>query len=87
MMLLYPILVVELFDVWGIGFLGTFPSSFGFIYILVAVNYVSKWIDAIPCRKNDANTIKRFLKENIFSRFGTLRAIISDGATLLCNHN
>ncbi|KAI5351515.1 hypothetical protein L3X38_004406 [Prunus dulcis] len=41
------ILVVELFDVWGIDFMGPFPSSFGYIYILVAVDYVSKWVEAI----------------------------------------
>ncbi|CAL9012077.1 unnamed protein product, partial [Prunus brigantina] len=39
------ILVVELFDVWGIDFMGPFPSSFGYIYILVAVDYVSKWLE------------------------------------------
>ena len=76
---LNPILVVELFDVWGIDFMGPFPPSFGFLYILVVVDYVSKWIEAIPCRNNDAKTVQRFLKENLFSRFGTPRAIISDG--------
>ncbi|KAI5338462.1 hypothetical protein L3X38_017733 [Prunus dulcis] len=40
------ILVVELFDVWGIDFMGPFPYSFGYIYILVAVDYVSKWVEA-----------------------------------------
>ncbi|RWR93453.1 rve domain-containing protein [Cinnamomum micranthum f. kanehirae] len=65
--------------------MGPFPSSFDLFYILVAVDYVSKWIEVIPCRKNDANTVKKFLKENIFSRFGTLRAIISDGGTHFCN--
>jgi hypothetical protein len=41
MMPLNPILVVEIFDVWGIDFMGPFPNSFGFLYILVAVDYVS----------------------------------------------
>ena len=39
-----PILVVELFDVWGIDFIGPFPSSFRYVYILVGVDYVSKWV-------------------------------------------
>jgi len=39
---LNPILEVELFDVWGINFMGPFVSSFGNKYILVAVDYVSK---------------------------------------------
>ncbi|KAH9781036.1 hypothetical protein KPL71_008306 [Citrus sinensis] len=74
-----PILVIELFDCWGIDFMGPFPSSFGFEYILVVVDYVSKWIEAIPCRHNDHKIVIRFLKENILSRFGIPRAIISDG--------
>ena len=37
-----PILVCEIFDVWGIDFMGPFPSSFGFVNILLAVDYVSK---------------------------------------------
>jgi len=38
--------VVEIFDVWGIDFMGPFPSSFGNEYILLAVDYVSKWVEA-----------------------------------------
>ncbi|KAI5385622.1 hypothetical protein KIW84_072287 [Lathyrus oleraceus] len=57
------ILEVEIFDVWGIDFMGPFPSSFGNKYILVAVDYVSKWIEAIASptndtRRNQANTRK-----------------------------
>ena len=44
MMPLNPILVVELFDVWGIDFMGPFPTSYGHTYILVGVDYVSKWV-------------------------------------------
>ncbi|CAL9019018.1 unnamed protein product, partial [Prunus brigantina] len=51
------ILVVELFDVWGIDFMGPFPSSFGYIYILVAVDYVSKWVEATATRTNDHKNI------------------------------
>jgi len=42
MMHLNPILIVEIFDVWGIDFMGPFPNSFGYLYILVVVDYVSK---------------------------------------------
>ncbi|RVW72467.1 hypothetical protein CK203_060488 [Vitis vinifera] len=42
-----PILIVDLFDVWGIDFMGPFPMSFGNSYILVGVDYVSKWVEAI----------------------------------------
>ena len=51
MMPLNPILVVDLFDVWGIAFMGSFLTSLGYLYILVGVDYVSKWVEAIPCKK------------------------------------
>ena len=65
--------------------MGPFPPSFGFVYILVAVDYVSKWIEAIPSRNNDHKIVIKFLKENILSRFGIPRAMISDGGTHFCN--
>ncbi|KAH9670241.1 Ribonuclease H [Citrus sinensis] len=80
-----PILVVEIFDVWGIDFMGPFPPSFGHQYILVAVDYVSKWVEAIPCRTNDHKVVIAFLKSNIVSCFGFPRAIISDGGAHFCN--
>ena len=55
------------------------------LYILVAVDYVSKWVEAIPCKKNDHKIILKFLKENVLSRFGSPRAIISDGGLHFCN--
>ena len=85
MMPLNPILVVDLFDVWGIYFIGPFPSSFGYIYILVGVDYVSKWVEAVPCRVADHRVVLKFVKENIFSRFGVPKAIISDGGSHLYN--
>ena len=63
--------------------MGPFPLSFGFAYILVRIDYVSKWVEAIASKHNDASTILKFLKENIFARFGVPKAIISDGGTHL----
>ncbi|KAL4324064.1 hypothetical protein GQ457_11G024080 [Hibiscus cannabinus] len=72
------ILEVKLFDVWGIDLMGPFPSSFGNLYILLAIDYVSKWVEAVATTHNDAKTVQRFIKKNIFTRFGTPRVIISD---------
>nr|GEY05227.1 reverse transcriptase domain-containing protein [Tanacetum cinerariifolium]GEY08631.1 reverse transcriptase domain-containing protein [Tanacetum cinerariifolium] len=69
--------VCEIFDVWGIDFMGPFPSSRGNKYILVAIDYLSKWVEAKALPTNDARVVVKFLK-SLFSRFGTPRAIISD---------
>ncbi|XP_024043246.1 uncharacterized protein LOC112099943 [Citrus clementina] len=69
----------------GIDFMGPFPPSFGNLYILVAVDCVSKWVEAATLLINDARVVVNFLKKRIFSRFGTPRAIISDEGTHFCN--
>ncbi|KAJ0494070.1 putative nucleotidyltransferase, Ribonuclease H [Helianthus annuus] len=76
-----PILVVDVFDVWGIDFMGPFPNSYGNLYILVAVDYVSKWVEAIATKTNDHSVVCNFVQTNIFSRFGIPRVIISDGGS------
>ncbi|GJX64899.1 reverse transcriptase domain-containing protein [Tanacetum coccineum] len=69
--------VCEIFDVWGIDFMGPFPSSHGNKYILVAVDYLSKWVEAKALPINDARVVVKFLK-SLFAQFRTPRAIISD---------
>lgn len=76
---------VEIFDVWGIDFMGPFPASDGFLYILVAVDYVSKWVEAKATKTNDSKVVADFLRTNIFCRFGMPRVIISDGGSHFCN--
>ena len=76
-----PILEVEIFDLWGIDFMGPFPPSDRKEYILVAVDYVSKWVEAIPTRTNDHREVLRFITRCIFARYGCPRAIISDGGS------
>ena len=75
---LQGILMVHIFYVKGIDFMGPFPPSFGNLYILLAVDYVSKWVEAIAYPTNDANTVKGFIQRNILSRYGAPRIIISD---------
>nr|GEZ10452.1 reverse transcriptase domain-containing protein [Tanacetum cinerariifolium] len=76
--------VCEIFDVWGIDFMGPFPSARRNKYILVAVDYLSKWVEAKALPTNDARVICKFLK-NLFAGFGTPRAIISNRGTHFCN--
>ena len=58
--------------------MGPFLSSFGNMYFLLAVDYVSKWVEAIACPINDAITVVGFIQRNILSRFGAPKTIISD---------
>nr|GEW51290.1 DNA-directed DNA polymerase [Tanacetum cinerariifolium] len=76
--------VCEIFDVWGIDFMGPCPSSRGNRYILVAIVYLSKWVEAKALPTNDARVVVKFLK-SLFARFETPRAIISDRETHFCN--
>ncbi|GJV96953.1 reverse transcriptase domain-containing protein [Tanacetum coccineum] len=76
--------VCEIFDVWGIDFMGPFLSLHGNKYILVAVDYLSKWVEGKVLLTNDARVVVKFLK-SLFARFGTPRAIISDRGTHFCN--
>nr|GFA33632.1 reverse transcriptase domain-containing protein [Tanacetum cinerariifolium] len=76
--------ICEIFDVWGIDFMGPFPSSKGNKYILIAVDYLSKWVEAKALPINDARVVVKFLK-SLFSRFDTPKAIISDRGTHFYN--
>nr|GEW65555.1 reverse transcriptase domain-containing protein [Tanacetum cinerariifolium] len=76
--------VCEIFNVWGIDFMGPFPSSRGNKYILVVVDYLSKWVETKALPTNDARVVCKFLK-SLFAKFGSPQAIISDRGTHFCN--
>jgi transposase InsO family protein len=67
--------------------MGPFKKSKNCEYILVAVDYVSKWVEAMPCRATDAKKSKKMCKETIFPRFEVPRMVISDGGTHFTNKN
>ncbi|GJV00062.1 reverse transcriptase domain-containing protein [Tanacetum coccineum] len=76
--------VSEIFDKWGIDFMGPFPKSHKFENILVAIDYVSKGGKAKGLPTNDARVVIKFLKK-LFFRFGIPKALISDRCTHFCN--
>ncbi|GKC48381.1 reverse transcriptase domain-containing protein [Tanacetum coccineum] len=76
--------VCKVFDVWGLDFMGPFPDSRGNKYILVAVDYTSKWVEAQALPTNDARVVVKFLK-GLFSRFKVPKALISDRGTHFYN--
>lgn len=80
-----PILSVEIFDVLGIDLIWYFPSFNGCIYILIDVDYVSKWLEAKATKTNDSKVVIDFVKSNIFPRFGTPKAIIRKCGLHFCN--
>ncbi|RDY07940.1 putative mitochondrial protein, partial [Mucuna pruriens] len=80
-----PVLFCEIFGVWGIDFMGPFPISNGYSYILLAIDYVSRWMEAKATKTNDAKATMDFLKSNIFYWFGVPKALISDQGTHFCN--
>ena len=62
-MLQSPIQQCKVFDVWGIDFMGPFPNSNDNKYVLVAIEYVSKWVEAQALPTNDARVVVGFLKK------------------------
>ncbi|KAL8115494.1 hypothetical protein AgCh_022118 [Apium graveolens] len=80
------LLEVEVFDVWGIDFMGQFVSSCNNQYILLAVDYVSKWVEVKAFLMNDTKVVLNTLHKQIFTRFGTPRVIISNEGSHFCNH-
>lgn len=61
-----------------------FPTSYSKKFVLVTINYVSKWVEIVALSINDARVVIQFLTNNIFIKFGILRAIISDGRKHFC---
>ncbi|CAM8913900.1 unnamed protein product [Rhodiola kirilowii] len=67
--------------------MGPFPSAYGLQYILVAVDYVSKWVEAKATKHDDGKTVVDFLRTNIFCRYGVPKAVISDQGSHFCNRS
>src|SRR3954470_13118667 len=74
-------LVIEPFDCWGFDFMGPFPPSHKYTHILVVVDYVTKWVEAIPTESADHKTSLKMLTDVIFPRFGVPRYLMTDGGS------
>ncbi|GAA0184389.1 hypothetical protein LIER_31677 [Lithospermum erythrorhizon] len=77
-----PILNHIPFPMWGIALMGKLPKAKGILkYVVVAVDYFSKWVEAAPLKKTCSDSIVRFLWKNIITRFGVPRILVSDNGT------
>jgi hypothetical protein len=85
---LVPLMALAPFEKWRIDFVGPIAPATRYgrkRYILVATNYATKWAEAMACKNNNAKTVARFLYENIISRFGCPKKLISDRGTHFLN--
>ena len=77
---LQPQLVVEPFDKWALDFVGPItPSSKQKAYILVFINYMTKWVEIVALVKSNDQAVIDFMYKEIFTRFGVPKEIITDG--------
>src|SRR3954462_224705 len=74
-------LVIEPFDCWGFDFMVPFPPSHKYTHILVDVDYVTKWVEAIPTESADHKTSLKMLKDVIIPGFGVPRHLMTDGGS------
>eukprot|EP00253_Pinus_taeda_P030526 PITA_30526 len=84
---LHPEVFVGPFAKWGIDFMTCNPNSArGHGYIIVVVNYFTKWIKAMPTLNNSGKTTALFFFNHVVSRFGVPQAIDTDHGSHFCNH-
>ena len=78
---LQPLVVDDLFDKVGIDVLGPFVKAHGKEYIIVAIDYYSKWVEAQATSSFSAQVTAKFLITNIFCRYGAPKTLLSDQGT------
>jgi transposase InsO family protein len=84
---LQPRIVLEPFEKWAIDFVGPLnPPSHQKAYILVCTDYVTKWVEARVVTRETEQVVAEFLFEEIFTRYGTPREIVSDGGSQFTSH-
>uniref|UniRef100_A0A2N9IAI1 Uncharacterized protein n=1 Tax=Fagus sylvatica TaxID=28930 RepID=A0A2N9IAI1_FAGSY len=74
------------FHTWGLDLIGPInPASGGYIWILVATEYFTKWVEAIPLRRATGAAVANFIREHIITRFGIPYKLITDNGTPFIN--
>jgi len=75
------------FHTWGIDILGPFPLAIRQMkYLVVAIEYFTKWIEAEPVAQITAHKIQSFVWKNIVCRFGVPKRLVSDNGTQFASH-
>ena len=82
---LHDAYICKFLVVWSVDFMGPFPPSCGYTYILLFVDYVSKWVETVAIRTDDAKTVVKNIKSHVLYRYGVPKALISDRGTHFCN--
>jgi hypothetical protein len=79
---LKPIIVEAPFQQWGLDFIGEFKdnSNNGYHWVLTATNYFTRWVEAIPTKKETEEVMMSFLEDRIITRFGAPTKITTDNA-------
>ena len=76
---LHPIIIVGPFAKWGIEFIHCKPISVkGHGYIIIVLDYFTKWDEAMPTYVEDGKTVTLFLFNHVIYRFGVQQSIVTD---------
>ena len=85
---LKPQITLQAFDKWAIDFLwpiNPLGKQTGAKYIIIVIDYLTRWTEAAPVRDYSTSTTTQFIFENILTRFGCPRILMSDQGTHFLN--
>ena len=86
---LVPQVMLQTFDKWGVEFVGPINplgNRMGAWYIITVTNYLKRWVEGTPIVDCTVAKALRFLVDNIVTRFGCPRILMSDYGSHFINH-
>jgi transposase InsO family protein len=84
---MFPVIIVGPFTKWGVDFMTChWTSARGHHYIIVVIDYFTKWVEAMPTFSNDGETTTLFIFNQVIARFGVPREIVTDHGSHFQNH-